>query len=100
MTTVPIVFYLGLSALLFALGTVGLLIKRNLLTQFMCVELMLNAANLAFIAFAQGRPDGTVIAFFVMAVAAAEAGVGLALVILLSRHRGSMDSEDYRLLKW
>ncbi len=97
--TVPIIYYLGLSALLFALGSVGLLLKRNLLVQFMCVELMLNAANLAFVAFSQGRADGSVIVFIVMAVAAAEAGVGLALVVVLFRNRNSLDSEDFRLMK-
>jgi len=97
---VPLSYYLGLSALLFALGMAGLLIKRNLLAMFMCIELMLNAANLAFVAFSQGRPDGSVIVFVVMAVAAAEAGVGLALVVALFRSRGSLDSEDFRLMKW
>lgn len=98
-TQIPLIYYLALSALLFSIGLTGLLIKRHLLTQFMCVELMLNAANLTFIAFSRGRADGSVIAFFVMAVAAAEAAVGLAIVVVLARNRGSLDSEDYRLLK-
>jgi NADH-quinone oxidoreductase subunit K len=91
-----------LSALLFAVGAVGVFIRRNLITIFMCVELMLNAVNLAFIAFSRslGSLDGQVLVFFVMTVAAAEAAVGLAIVIALHRHKDTLDVDAFSLLKW
>jgi NADH-quinone oxidoreductase subunit K len=92
---------LTVSALLFILGVVGVLTRRNALIVLMSVELMLNAANLSFIAFARhhGNADGHVFAVFVMAIAAAEAAVGLALIILLFRHKVSVNLEDFNILK-
>jgi NADH-quinone oxidoreductase subunit K len=93
---------LVLSLLLFALGALGVFLRRNLITIFMCVELMLNAVNLAFVAFsrAHGTLDGQVLVFFVMVVAAAEAAVGLAIVIALQRHRDTLDADAFSLMKW
>ncbi len=98
---VPISFYLILAAALFCLGMFGVLIRRNALVVFMCVELMLNAANLTFLAFARqsGNLTGHVSAFFVIAVAAAEASIGLAIVIAVFRSRGSVSIEDIRTMK-
>jgi NADH-quinone oxidoreductase subunit K len=92
---------LVLSALLFVLGAVGVFLRRNVITVLMCVELMLNAVNLAFVAFsrAHGVLDGQVLVFFVFTVAAAEAAVGLAIVIALQRHRESLDVDSFDLLK-
>lgn len=94
--------YLVLSAILFSLGTVGVLTRRNAIVIFMCIELMLNAVNLSFIALSRhlGNMDGQVFVFFVMAVAAAEAAVGLALMIAFFRNRQSVDVDDINLLKW
>lgn len=94
--------YLILSALLFAIGTIGVLTRRNAIVIFMCVELMLNAVNLSFIAFSRylGNLDGQVFVFFVMTVAAAEAAVGLALMIAFYKNRESIDVEDMNMMKW
>jgi NADH-quinone oxidoreductase subunit K len=94
--------YLVLSAILFAIGTTGVFLRRNLITILLSIEIMLNAANLTFVAFgrAYGSVDGQVFAFFVITVAAAEAAVGLALVIALFRHRESLDPDAYTSLKW
>jgi NADH-quinone oxidoreductase subunit K len=93
--------YLLLSALLFGIGVVGVLIRRNAIVVFMCVELMLNAVNLSFIAFAKvnGALDGQVLAFFVMAVAAAEVVVGLGILVTIFRKRSSTSVDDVNLLK-
>ena len=98
---VPVQWYLLLAAVLFGIGLVGVLIKRNALIIMMCIELMLNAANLTFLAFArqQGNVGGHAIAFFVIAVAAAEAAVGLAIVIAIYRTRGSVNMDDVRELR-
>jgi len=98
---VPVQWYLLLAAVLFGIGLVGVLIKRNALIVMMCIELMLNAANLTFLAFArqQGNVGGHAIAFFVIAVAAAEAAVGLAIVIAIYRTRGSVNMDDVRELR-
>ena len=89
------------SAVLFMIGVVGVLTRRNAIIVFMCVELMLNAVNLTFVAFAQVYGvAGQVFVFFVMTVAAAEAAVGLALVIALFRHRESLNPEAFTSLKW
>jgi NADH-quinone oxidoreductase subunit K len=90
-----------LSALLFGLGIVGFLFKRNIITMFMSIELMLNAVNLAFIAFGRslGQLQGQVFVFFVIVVAAAEAAVGLAIVILIQRNRKTLNVERVNLLK-
>src|SRR5437867_13185211 len=94
--------YLLLSAILFAIGTAGVFLRRNLITILLSVEIMLNAVNLTFVAFgrAQGTVDGQIITFFVMAVAAAEAAVGLAIVIALYRHRESLNPDAFATLKW
>jgi len=99
---IPLGAVLGLSAVVFAIGVVGVLVRRNALVIFMSVELMLNAANLAFVAFARGlqQIDGQVIVFFVMTVAAAEAAVGLAIIIAVFRHRQTVNADELRLLRW
>jgi NADH-quinone oxidoreductase subunit K len=90
---------LALSGILFSIGVLGALLRRNAIILFMCVELMLNAANLSFIAFARLHgPAGHVIVFFVMTVAAAEAAVGLAIMLALFRHNQSLDLQDINLL--
>jgi NADH-quinone oxidoreductase subunit K len=98
----PLDYYLILSAIIFAIGVTGVLIRRNLIVILMSIELMLNAVNLTFIAFSNslGSMDGQVIVFFVMAVAAAEAVVGLAIIISVFRHRQSLDPQEMQLLKW
>lgn len=94
--------YIVLSALLFTIGAVGVLVRRNAIVVFMCVELMLNAANLAFVAFARqtGNLDGQIVAFFVMVVAAAEVVVGLAIIMTIFRTRRSASVDDASLLKF
>ena len=94
--------YLALAAALFSIGAAGLLIRRNPLVMFMCVELMLNAVNLTLVTFSRmnGRLDGQVIAFFVMVVAAAEVVVGLAIIVAIFRTRRSASVDDASLLKW
>ena len=88
------------SAVLFVIGVIGVLIRRNAIIVFMCVELMLNAVNLTFVAFAQAYGmGGQVFVFFVMTVAAAEAAVGLAIIIALFRHRQTVNLENINLLK-
>jgi NADH-quinone oxidoreductase subunit K len=98
----PIVFYLVLSALLFAIGTIGVLVRRNALVIFMSVELQLNAVNLSLVAFARqlGQVDGQVLAFFSMVVAAAEVVVGLAIIVAIFRRRLSANVDDVNLLRW
>ena len=100
--TAPLTWYLGLSAVLFAIGAIGVLIRRNVIVIFMAIELMLNAVNLTFVALARslGSMDGQVIVFFVMTVAAAEAAVGLAIIIAVFRHRQTVNADDLRLLRW
>jgi NADH-quinone oxidoreductase subunit K len=99
---VPLGHYLTLSAILFATGTMGVFLRRNVITVLLSIEVMLNAVNLAFIAFGrtQGSVDGQVIMFFVVTVAAAEAAIGLALVIALFRHRESLNPDVFTSLKW
>jgi len=96
----PVTYYLALSAVLFIMGAVGVLIRRNLIIMFMSIELMLNAANLAFVAFARFHQavSGQIFVFFVMTVAAAEVAVGLALIVTLFRTRHSVDVDDVTLL--
>ncbi|MFO7892640.1 MAG: NADH-quinone oxidoreductase subunit NuoK [Longimicrobiales bacterium] len=92
---------LVLSAILFAIGVAGFLIRRNVIILFMCVELMLNAVNLAFVALSQQAGiDGQVFVFFVMTVAAAEAAVGLAIIISIFRLNETVDIKDFNLLRW
>lgn len=99
---VPLPHVLLLSAALFTIGVVGVLLRRNLVVMFLCVELMLNAANLALIGFARqlAQLDGQVVVFFVMVLAAAEAAVGLALVITLYRSRQTLDADRLNLMKF
>ena len=99
--TVSTTHYLILAAALFCLGMLGVLIRRNALVVFMCIELMLNAANLTFLAFARERGDdlGHLSAFFIIAVAAAEASVGLAIVISVFRARGTVNIEEIQSMK-
>jgi len=99
---VPLNYYLILSALVFAIGVVGVLIRRNLIVVLMSIELMLNAVNLTFIAFARqlGSMAGQVAVFFVLSVAAAEAVIGLAIIISVFRHRRTLDPQEMQLLKW
>jgi NADH-quinone oxidoreductase subunit K len=99
---VPLEFYLGLSVALFALGAIGVLIRRNILIILMCIEMMLNAVNLAFIGFADAfkAVDGQMFVFFVMTVAAAEVAVGLALVVAIFRNRATVSVDDLNLMKW
>jgi NADH-quinone oxidoreductase subunit K len=94
--------YVALAVILFVIGAVGVVVRRNALVIFMCVELMLNAVNLAFVAFARlhGNLDGQVIAFFVMVVAAAEVVVGLAILMAIFRTRRSASVDDATLLKY
>ena len=94
--------YLILSAILFSIGTAGVFVRRNLITILLSIEIMLNAVNLSFIAFGRqfGNLDGQIIVFFVMTVAAAEAAVGLAIVIGLFRHRESLNPDAFASLKW
>jgi len=94
-------YYLTLSALLFCIGVVGVIIRRNPLVIFMSIELMLNAVNLSFVAFGRfnGDVNGQIIVFFVMTVAAAEAAVGLAIIIAIFRHRQTVNLQNINLLK-
>ncbi|SEG74118.1 NADH-quinone oxidoreductase subunit K [Nonomuraea solani] len=94
--------YLVLSGLLFAIGALGVLVRRNAIVVFMCVELMLNACNLAFVTFSRqvGNLEGQIIAFFVMVVAAAEVVVGLAIIVTIFRTRRSASVDDANLLKY
>ena len=94
--------YLVLSAVLFSIGTAGVFLRRNLITVLLSIEIMLNAVNITFVAAGRylGTVDGQIIVFFVMTVAAAEAAVGLALVIALFRHRETLSPDAFTMLKW
>ncbi|TMK66654.1 MAG: NADH-quinone oxidoreductase subunit NuoK [Actinobacteria bacterium] len=94
-------YYLVLAALMFTIGAVGLLVRRNVLIMFMCVELMLNAANLTFVTFARRLNDigGQVIVFFTLVVAAAEVAIGLAIIVAIFRRRRGATADDVDLLK-
>ncbi|MCX7643305.1 MAG: NADH-quinone oxidoreductase subunit NuoK [Armatimonadetes bacterium] len=99
---VPLNWVLALSAILFSLGALGVLIKRNIIVMFMSIELMLNAANIALVAFsrAHGNLDGQIIVFFTMTLAAAEVAIGLAIIVALFRIRRTVDVDRATLLKW
>ena len=101
MNTIPTSYYLSLAAVLFCTGMLGVLIRRNALVVFMSVELMLNASNLTFLAFAREKGDmtGHISAFFIIAVAAAEAAVGLAIVIAVFRSRGTVNIDELQTMK-
>jgi NADH-quinone oxidoreductase subunit K len=98
---IPLSYYLALSGILFGLGVVGFLLRRDVITIFMCIELMLNAVNLAFVAFAYQwqQLSAQVFVFFVIVVAAAEAAVGLAIIIAVFRNRQSLNVERVNLMK-
>ena len=98
---VPVSYYLALSAILFTMGAMGVLIRRNALVVFMSIELMLNAANLAFVAFARmyQNINGQIFVFFIMTVAAAEVAVGLALIVAIFRSKQSIDVDQMNNLK-
>jgi len=100
--SIPLIHYLALSALLFVIGVAGVLTRRNAIVVFMCIELMLNAANLALIAFSRhlNSMDGQIFVFFVMTVAAAEAAVGLGIIIALYRNKETVNVDDINLMKW
>lgn len=98
---VPISWYLMLSAVLFTLGVAGFLFRRNIITVFMCIELMLNAVNLSFVAFANANKQvsGQIFVFFVMVVAAAEAAVGLAIILTVFKNRATLNIDEINTLK-
>jgi len=98
----PVSYYMGLSAVLFAIGVAGVMLRRNIIVMFLSIELMLNAVNLAFIALGRrvGTMDGQVIVFFTMTVAAAEAAVGLALIIASFRNRETVNADELTTLRW
>jgi NADH-quinone oxidoreductase subunit K len=100
-STVTIEWYIALSSILFAIGALGVLLRRNALIMFMSIELMLNSANLLFVAFARhlGNLDGQVLVFFVITVAAAEVAVGLALIVAIFRTKKSINIDEINLLK-
>jgi NADH-quinone oxidoreductase subunit K len=102
MTSIGPGYFLALSGLMFTIGVVGVLVRRNAIVIFMFVELMLNAVNLAFVTFARihGTVDGQVLVFFVLVVAAAEVVVGLAIIVSIFRRRQSANVDDVNLLKW
>jgi NADH-quinone oxidoreductase subunit K len=98
----PITYYLAVSCALFAIGAIGVLIRRNAIIIFMCIEMMLNAVNLALIAFSDYHKsiDGQMLVFFVMVVAAAEVAVGLALIYVIFRNKGTVYVDELNIMKW
>jgi NADH-quinone oxidoreductase subunit K len=102
MIPTPTSYFMALSAILFTIGVAGMLTRRNLIVMFMSIELMLNAVNLAFVALGRqlGSMDGQVIVFFAMTVAAAEAAVGLGILIAVFRSRTTLNADDLTLLRW
>ncbi len=100
--SVPVEFYMVLSGLVFIIGLVGVLVRKNLIIILLSIELMLNATNINFVAFSAhfGNLSGQVFVFFALTVAAAEVAVGLAIIIALYRHHASINVDDFRLLKW
>ena len=94
--------FLVLGAILFTIGMAGVVVRRNMIVMFMCIELMLNAVNLTFIAFSRhfAHVDGQITVFFVMTVAAAEAAVGLAIIVLFYRHKGTVNIDQANIMKW
>ena len=102
MNAVPLNWYLALSAILFAIGIAGFLFRRNIITIFMSIELMLNAVNLSFVAFSYKfkQVDGQLFSFFVMVVAAAEAAVGLAIILTVFKNRSTLEVDDVSSMKY
>jgi NADH-quinone oxidoreductase subunit K len=99
---VPTSYFMGLSAILFCIGVAGVLLRRNIIIIFMSIELMLNAVNLAFVALSRawGSVDGQAIVFFVMTVAAAEAAVGLGIILAIFRNRATVNADEFNLMRW
>jgi NADH-quinone oxidoreductase subunit K len=99
---IPLHHYLFISAIMFAVGVAGVLIRRNAIIVFMCIELMLNSVNLTLVAFSSflGNATGQILVFFVMAVAAAESAVGLAIIIAIYRNRATVNIDELNILKW
>ncbi len=99
---IPLTWYLILSGILFSIGVIGVLIRRNAIVIFMSIELMLNAVNLSFVTFSRqlDSMDGQIFVFFIMTVAAAEAAVGLAIIIALFRNKATVDVDEMNLMKW
>ncbi len=102
MTTIPLEYYLGLSAILFIIGTIGVVTRRNAIIIFMSIEIMLNSVNLTLVAFSiyLNNPAGQIFVIFVMAVAAAEAAVGLAIVLSLYRNKQTVYVDEINIMKW
>lgn len=102
MNSIPIEYYLILSAFMFVVGALGVLIRRNAIVVFMCIELMLNSANLTLVAFSSylGNSVGQIFVFFVMTVAAAEAAVGLAIIIAIFRNKLTVNIDEINIFKW
>jgi NADH-quinone oxidoreductase subunit K len=102
MLSIPIEYYLFLSAFMFIVGVAGVLIRRNAIVVFMCIELMLNSANLTFVTFSSylGNSIGQVFVFFVMTVSAAEAAVGLAIIIAIFRNKKTVNIDEINIFKW
>lgn len=102
MTAIPLQYYLALSAVLFSIGVIGVLTRRNAIIVFMCIELMLNSVNLTLVAFSSfmNNSTGQILVFFVMAVAAAEAAVGLAIILALFRNKQTVNIDEINILKW
>jgi NADH-quinone oxidoreductase subunit K len=102
LTEIPLNYYLVLSAILFSIGIVGVLTRRNAIIVFICIEMMLNSVNLTLVAFSAflGNPTGQILVFFVMAVAAAEAAVGLAIVISIFRNKMTVNIDEINIMKW
>ncbi|GJQ57811.1 MAG: NADH-quinone oxidoreductase subunit NuoK [Candidatus Scalindua sp. AMX11] len=100
--TIPLTWYLILSGSLFTIGAVGVLVRRNALVILMSIELMLNAVNLAFVTFSRQHEsmDGQIFVFFIMTVAAAEAAVGLAIVVALFKNKSTINVDDINIMKW
>jgi NADH-quinone oxidoreductase subunit K len=102
LSSVPPFYYFLVSALIFIIGAIGVLVRRNAIVIFMCIEMMLSAVNLSFITASHylNSLDGVMMVFFVMTVAAAESAVGLAILVLLYRGRGTIKADEINLLKW
>lgn len=102
MSSIPIEYFLILSAFMFVVGVAGVLIRRNAIVVFMCIELMLNSANLSLVTFSSylGNPIGQIFVFFVMTVAAAEAAVGLAIIIAIFRNKLTVNIDEINIFKW
>ena len=99
---VPTSYFMALSAILFCIGVAGVMLRRNVIIIFMSIELMLNAVNLAFVALSRawGAVDGQAIVFFVMTVAAAESAVGLGIILAIFRNRGTINADEFNLMRW